>query len=70
MSYELYEQVCKERFEKLEKGQDDIKKDVGAIREKIFNGMSNRIEANTKLILLILTGVVLSIIVPIIRSLF
>ena len=70
MSYELYEKVCKERFEKLEIGQKDIKKDVGAIREKIFNGLETHVKLNTKLIFLILTGVVLSIIVPIVRSLF
>ena len=54
---------CVERFEALEK--------------KVFNGfdikidaIKDRMELNTKLIYLILGGVILSVVVPIIKSIF
>jgi len=48
----------------------EIRKDIQVLREKIFNGLIARTELNTRLILLILTGVILSIGIPIARSLF
>ena len=58
------------RLEKLEQGQEDIKREIGAIREKIFNGLEHHASLNTKLILVTLSGVIISIVVPLVRSFF
>ena len=68
MDLELYKDVCDKRFTKLEDKQNDIHKDVQEIKEKIFNGYEHRMGLLTKLILLILSGVVASIAIPLIRS--
>lgn len=44
MSDDNYEKICKDRFGKLEEGQEAIKKDVQVVREKIFNGLSDSIQ--------------------------
>lgn len=67
---ELYEKICSDRFKKLEEGQGDIKKEIMIIREKIFNGLEHHASLNTKLILVILSGVIISIVVPLVRSFF
>ena len=74
---ENYEKICQERFNKLEHGQSVIYEHITAIREKIYDGFDSKIDAmkfriewNSKLIYLILGGVILSIVVPIIKSIF
>ncbi len=44
MSYEVYEHICKERFNHLEKMQEEMAEDVTAIRQKVFNGFGTSIE--------------------------
>ncbi len=62
--------MAKTNYEIIKDEMVEIRKDIQVLREKIFNGLIARTELNTKLILLILTGVILSIIVPIVRSFF
>ena len=59
----------KRNQEEIKKHQEEIKCHVADIREKIFNGMEGRIFLNTKLIILILAGVIFSIATPIILNL-
>lgn len=62
--------MAKTNYEIIKDEMGEIRKDIQVLREKIFNGLIARTELNTRLILLILTGVILSIIVPIARSFF
>jgi len=41
---QVYTKFCKARFEALESHQDQIAKDVSAIREKVFNGYGSAID--------------------------
>jgi len=62
--------MAKSNYEIIKDEMAEIRKEIQVLREKIFNGLIARTELNTRLILLILTGVILSIIVPIVRSFF
>ena len=62
--------MAKTNYEIIKDEVGEIRKDIQILREKIFNGLIARTELNTRLILLILMGVILSIIVPIMRSFF
>ena len=62
--------MAKSNYEIIKEEMAEIRKEIQVLREKIFNGLIARTELNTRLILLILTGVILSIIVPIVRSFF
>jgi hypothetical protein len=60
--------------EKKDRYEECVKR-FEALENKVFNGLDSKIEAlmsrietNTKLIILILTGVVFSILIPIIKS--
>ena len=51
MTYDMYEKVCKDRFNKLEQkndhlmaGQEEMHKDITAIRQKVFNGFGESIK--------------------------
>lgn len=44
MSDDNYERICKDRFTRLEEGQEAIKGDVQAVRERVFNGLSDSIQ--------------------------
>ena len=66
---EWYKEVCGPKFKDIKDGQDEIQKSIAEIRERIFNGMGERIKLNTKLIILILAGVIFSIAAPIVLNL-
>ena len=59
--YEVYNKVCKDRFDKMERKQDKLEDLMQEVREKVFNGLGARMELNTKLIILMLTVLVLGI---------
>ena len=40
---EVHEKMCLPRFEKIEGNQKEMQRDIGVIREKIFNGFSDSI---------------------------
>ena len=62
--------MAKTNYELIKDEMSEIRKDVQELREKVFNGLLDRTKLNTRLILMILMGVILSIIVPIVRSFF
>ena len=40
----IYKGVCEPKFEKIEAGQKELSEDIRVIREKLFNGFSERVE--------------------------
>jgi hypothetical protein len=56
-----YEKICKDRFTKLEQNQDRIETDVKAVRERVFNGLSDsmkRVEEELKSLRLWVLGLI------------